>query len=97
MNKVYPELEIPGKRTSHVQYEKSVTTPPETLIEGAIKVSGLDICLLGDNNMKPTELTASACSQDDVSKKWRLTDAGYKYSDVSLILGYLYCCCSLKV
>lgn len=76
LNKVYPELEIPGKRPSRIQYEKSILPPPQTLVEGSIKVTGLDICLMGDNNMKSTELTAGGCSQDEQSRNWRLTDAG---------------------
>lgn len=76
LNNIYPELEIPGRRSSRVEYEKSVISSPQTLVEGSIKVTGLDICLMGDNNMKSTELTASGCSQDEQSRNWRLTDAG---------------------
>ena len=68
-------MEIPGKRQSRVQYDKLMSTT-HVIVVGAVKVAGLDICLLGDNNQRSTDLTASSCNVERARQQWRLTDTG---------------------
>uniref|UniRef100_H2ZBM1 Polypeptide N-acetylgalactosaminyltransferase n=1 Tax=Ciona savignyi TaxID=51511 RepID=H2ZBM1_CIOSA len=74
LNKVYPELPIPGVRTSRIQYSRPDDHTVE-LARGKLSVAGLNICLRGDRK-KGSPLVAVECTDKTPDLIWSFNNQG---------------------
>nr|CAB3248261.1 polypeptide N-acetylgalactosaminyltransferase 1 [Phallusia mammillata] len=72
LTEVYPEIEIPGERSSSIQYNFQ-RKPVEIIAKGQIKVAGLSICLSSESK-KGSPLMAGDCTP--TLESWTFTGTG---------------------